>query len=52
MFKALIVIHLMIREGQLDATLHYISENPNKIAISQFSEGRNKHMGAEGWDRC
>lgn len=51
-FKALIVIHLMIREGQLDATLHYISENPNKIAISQFSEGRNKHMGAEDWDRC
>lgn len=38
-FKALIVIHLMIREGQLDATLQYISENPTRIAISQFSEG-------------
>ncbi|BCR91977.1 ENTH domain protein [Aspergillus chevalieri] len=37
-FKALIVIHLMIREGQLDATLHYLSDNPSKLAISQYSE--------------
>lgn len=39
MFKSLIVIHLMIREGQLDATLMFIADNPNKIAISQLSEG-------------
>lgn len=47
-FKALIVIHLMIREGQLDATLHYLSENPSKLAISQFSEGEwQKKWGEE-----
>nr|CAH19229.1 putative epsin N-terminal homology (ENTH) family protein [Aspergillus niger] len=33
-FKALIVVHLMIREGQLDATLQYMAENPRKLAIS------------------
>ena len=38
-FKALIVIHLMIRDGQLDATLQYMEENPQKLAISGFSEG-------------
>ncbi|PYI13167.1 ANTH-domain-containing protein [Aspergillus violaceofuscus CBS 115571] len=37
-FKALIVIHLMIREGQLDATLQYMAENPQKLAISGYSE--------------
>ncbi|KAL2848163.1 ANTH domain-containing protein [Aspergillus pseudoustus] len=44
-FKALIVIHFMIREGQLDATLQYMAENPRKIAVSGLSEvqpqGRN-----------
>lgn len=38
-FKSLIVIHIMIREGQLDATLQYMAENPRKLAISGFSEG-------------
>ncbi|OOF96089.1 hypothetical protein ASPCADRAFT_207449 [Aspergillus carbonarius ITEM 5010] len=37
-FKALIVVHLMIREGQLDATLQYMAENPRRLAISGFSE--------------
>ncbi|KAL2813573.1 ANTH domain-containing protein [Aspergillus granulosus] len=44
-FKSLIVIHFMIREGQLDATLQYMAENPRKIAVNGFSEvqpqGRN-----------
>ncbi|KAL4941404.1 hypothetical protein BDV06DRAFT_181142 [Aspergillus oleicola] len=44
-FKALIVIHFMIREGQLDATLQYMAENPRKIAVHGLSEvqpqGRN-----------
>ncbi|KAL5338404.1 ANTH domain-containing protein [Aspergillus crustosus] len=44
-FKALIVIHFMIREGQLDATLQYMAENPRKIAVNGLSEvqpqGRN-----------
>ncbi|KAL2000056.1 hypothetical protein VTN02DRAFT_3619 [Thermoascus thermophilus] len=37
-FKALIVVHLMIREGQTDATLQYLAEHPKKIAISSFSD--------------
>lgn len=37
-FKALIVLHIMVREGQLDATLQFMAENPRKIAISGFSE--------------
>ncbi|KAE8378929.1 ANTH domain-containing protein [Aspergillus bertholletiae] len=37
-FKALIVIHIMVREGQLDATLQYMAENPRRLAISGFSE--------------
>ncbi|KAJ5095828.1 hypothetical protein NUU61_005184 [Penicillium alfredii] len=44
-FKALIVVHLLIREGQLDAALGYLSDNPKKIAPSNFSDaqpqGRN-----------
>ncbi|KAH8700895.1 ANTH domain-containing protein [Talaromyces proteolyticus] len=37
-FKSLIVLHLMIREGAESATLEYLAENPRKIAISSFSE--------------
>ncbi|GAD94973.1 ENTH domain protein [Paecilomyces variotii No. 5] len=37
-FKALIVVHLMIREGEQNATLQYLAEYPKKIAISTFSE--------------
>ncbi|OXV11408.1 hypothetical protein Egran_00831 [Elaphomyces granulatus] len=37
-FKSLIVIHLMIRDGALDATLQFIAENPRKIAISSFTD--------------
>ncbi|CRG90012.1 ENTH domain-containing protein C19F8,03c [Talaromyces islandicus] len=37
-FKSLIVLHLMIREGAEPAALEYLSENPRKIAISSFSE--------------
>jgi phosphatidylinositol-binding clathrin assembly protein len=39
-FKSLIVIHLMIREGVTDVTLRYLADNPrNKLAISNFTEG-------------
>ncbi|KGO76513.1 Epsin-like, N-terminal [Penicillium italicum] len=41
-FKALIVLHLMIREGQLDAALAYLSDNPKKIAPSNFSEAQSQ----------
>jgi hypothetical protein len=43
-FKSLIVLHLMIREGAESAALEYLSENPRKIAISSFSEGEIKHV--------
>ena len=39
-FKALIIVHLMIREGQGDLTLRYIAESPKRIAISTFTEGK------------
>lgn len=38
-FKSFITVHLMIREGQSDVTLRYISEAPNCFAISSFIEG-------------
>ena len=37
-FKALIVAHLMIREGQSEMTLRYIAESPKRLAISSFTE--------------
>ena len=39
MFKSLIIIHLMVREGEPNVTLKYISEQPSKLAISNFSDG-------------
>lgn len=38
-FKALIVTHLMVREGQVNAALQYMADNPKKLAISNYSEG-------------
>lgn len=38
-FKALIVVHFMIREGAEDSALGFLAENPKKIAPSNFSEG-------------
>ena len=32
----------MIREGVLDATLSYLSDNPDSLAISGYSEGGSK----------
>lgn len=44
-FKALIVTHLMIREGEPGVTLRFLAEQPSKLAISNFSDvqaqGRN-----------
>jgi hypothetical protein len=39
-FKALIIVHLMIREGQPDLTLRYIAESPKRLAISNFTDGK------------
>ena len=41
-FKALIIVHLMIREGQPDLTLRYIAESPKRLAISNFTDGKYK----------
>jgi phosphatidylinositol-binding clathrin assembly protein len=39
-FKSLIVVHLMMREGQKDVTLKYLSSSPlRKLAINNFTEG-------------
>ncbi|KAI9816012.1 MAG: hypothetical protein M1827_002004 [Pycnora praestabilis] len=44
-FKSLIIVHLMIREGEPEVTLKYLAENPRKLAISNFTDvqmqGRN-----------
>lgn len=38
-FKSLIIVHLMIREGQPEVTLTYLAANPKRLAISSFAEG-------------
>ena len=39
-FKALLVVHLMIREGQADATLQYLAMDYRKVmAFSTYSDG-------------
>ncbi|CAG9936577.1 unnamed protein product [Clonostachys rosea f. rosea IK726] len=44
-FKSLITVHLMIREGSPNVTLAYLSQNRNALAISNFTDavtqGRN-----------
>jgi hypothetical protein len=46
-FKALIIVHLMVREGQPDLTLRYIAESPKRLAISNFTDGKYK-LGRKG----
>ncbi len=40
-FKSLITVHLMIREGSPDVTLGYLARHRNMLAISSFSDGRS-----------
>lgn len=44
-FKALIVVHYMMREGERDVTLRYLRRNPRVIALSHLTDaqvqGRN-----------
>ncbi len=49
--KSLITIHLMIREGQPDATLAYLSKHRNLIAISSFTDGRLAYLRWPFWCR-
>ncbi|KAL1641582.1 hypothetical protein SLS61_010049 [Didymella pomorum] len=38
-FKSLIIVHLMIREGEPEVTLKYLAQNPTrKLAINSFTE--------------
>ncbi|KAL8645075.1 MAG: hypothetical protein Q9210_006909 [Variospora velana] len=37
-FKALIIVHLMIREGEPKVTLKFLADSPSKLAISNFSD--------------
>lgn len=41
-FKSLIIVHLMIREGEPNVTLKYLADSPSKLAISNFSDGTSK----------
>lgn len=39
-FKSLITVHLMIREGSPDATLAYLSQNRNILVITTITDGK------------
>jgi hypothetical protein len=39
-FKSLITVHLMIREGSPDVTLAYLAKHKNMLAVSIFSDGQ------------
>jgi len=40
-FKSLITIHLMMREGSPDVTLAYLAKHKNILAVSVFSDGQS-----------
>lgn len=40
-FKSLITVHLMIREGSPDATLAHLGKHRNLLAVSVFSDGQH-----------
>lgn len=44
-FKSLITVHLMIREGAPDVTLEYLSRHRNMLAIGSFSDGMSSGAG-------
>ena len=39
MFKALIIVHLMVREGEPSVTLRFLADAPSKLDVGNFSEG-------------
>ncbi|KAK1993363.1 ANTH domain-containing protein [Colletotrichum falcatum] len=41
-FKGLITVHLMIREGSPDVTLSFLSRHPNTLAISSFTDAQTQ----------
>lgn len=40
-FKSLVTVHLMIREGSPDVTLAYLAKHKNMLAVSVFSDGQS-----------
>jgi phosphatidylinositol-binding clathrin assembly protein len=43
-FKSLITVHLMIREGSPDITLAWLARHRNILAISMFSDGSQQSL--------
>ncbi|KAK3945421.1 ANTH domain-containing protein [Diplogelasinospora grovesii] len=41
-FKSLITVHLMIREGSPDVTLSYLAKHRNMLAMSMFSDAQTQ----------
>ncbi|KEY67579.1 hypothetical protein S7711_08252 [Stachybotrys chartarum IBT 7711] len=41
-FKGLITVHLMIREGSPDVTLSFLAKNRNMLAISNFTDAQTQ----------
>ncbi|KAF6843575.1 ANTH domain-containing protein [Colletotrichum musicola] len=41
-FKSLITVHLMIREGSPDVTLAFLARHPNTLAISNFTDAQTQ----------
>ncbi|OIW24016.1 ANTH-domain-containing protein [Coniochaeta ligniaria NRRL 30616] len=41
-FKSLITVHLMIREGSPDVTLQYLAKHRNLLAVSMFSDAQTQ----------
>lgn len=50
-FKALIVVHLMIREGEHNVTLVYLRKHPRLIAISNYSDGQDSPRRSSSFRR-
>jgi len=52
-FKSLITVHLMIREGAPNVTLAYLSKNSSMLAISGFTDGALSGLAGQSWHhRC
>jgi phosphatidylinositol-binding clathrin assembly protein len=48
-FKSLIIVHLMIREGEPEVTLKYLAQNPHRrLATNHFAEGTCKNYPYAG----
>ncbi|RPA97352.1 ANTH-domain-containing protein [Choiromyces venosus 120613-1] len=41
-FKSLIIVHLMIREGEREVTLRYLRKHPRLITVSHYSDAQEQ----------